>query len=192
MSWVERLGIVGPAARDPRSGEPEPRSDFPPGVSRPDAGVCADMTPSGLEYLDYVPGASMLIRRRMLDEIGGFDPRYFHFWEDADLCWRAWNAGWLVGRVNRCEITHRVGSSTAGARAMKEYYSLRNRILFTARASGLPVRRAVMQPQVRALVLQTLFGLRGFLEPPVKVARWRAEADALAGRVGRSDRYSPR
>jgi hypothetical protein len=75
---------------------------------------------------------------------------------------------------------------------MKEYYSLRNRILFTASATGLPVRRAVMQSHVLALVLQSLLGLRGFLEPSVKLARCRAVADALAGRVGRNHIYSPR
>jgi GT2 family glycosyltransferase len=191
MSRVPRLGIVGPAARDPRTGAPEPRTAFPPGVSRPAAGSPSGRIPSGLELLDYVSGANMLIRRGVQDEIGGFDPRYFHFWEDADLCWRAWGAGWLVGRVDRCEIAHRVGSSTAGRRAMIEFYSLRNRLLFTARASGLTVWRACLQPWVLALVLRSLLGLRGFLEPSVKLARFRAVSDALAGRLGRNYRYSP-
>jgi GT2 family glycosyltransferase len=192
LSRIRRLGIVGPAARDPRTGAPEPRSDFPPGVSRPSLREPSVVAIPGLKLLDYVPGASMLIRRRVLDEIGGFDRRYFHFWEDADLCWRAWRAGWLVGRVDRCEIDHRIGSSTAGARAMVEYYSPRNRLLFMARASELTVWRTCLQPHMLVLVLRTLFGLRGFLGPSVKLARWRAVADALAGRVGRSYRYSPK
>jgi GT2 family glycosyltransferase len=41
----------------------------------------------------FVPTAGMLVRRRVLDELGRFDPRAHAFREDLDLCWRAAIAG---------------------------------------------------------------------------------------------------
>jgi hypothetical protein len=36
------------------------------------------------------------MRREFLDAEGGFDPRFFMYYEDVDLCKRAWRAGWRV------------------------------------------------------------------------------------------------
>ena len=41
-------------------------------------------------------GASVLLRRTMLERIGGFDTRYFMYFEDVDLSWRARRAGWRL------------------------------------------------------------------------------------------------
>jgi N-acetylglucosaminyl-diphospho-decaprenol L-rhamnosyltransferase len=48
---------------------------------------------------DWVSGACFLARRSAVDELGGFDEAYFMFAEDMDLCWRAHQAGWIVGYV---------------------------------------------------------------------------------------------
>lgn len=49
--------------------------------------------------VDWVVGACMLIRRTLLEKIGSFDPRFFLFFEDMDLCRRCWNAGFRVRYV---------------------------------------------------------------------------------------------
>jgi N-acetylglucosaminyl-diphospho-decaprenol L-rhamnosyltransferase len=62
--------------------------------------------------VDWVSGACMAVRRRVLEEIGPADERFFMYFEDADLCRRARKAGWLVYYLPRIEITHQAGGST--------------------------------------------------------------------------------
>lgn len=49
----------------------------------------------------HVVGGTMLVRRSVLEEVGGFDEEFFVYWEDADLCQRVREAGWEV-RVLPC------------------------------------------------------------------------------------------
>jgi GT2 family glycosyltransferase len=62
--------------------------------------------------VDWVSGACMALRRRMLDEIGPFDTRFFMYFEDADLCKRAREAGWRVFYLPAVEVRHAAGGST--------------------------------------------------------------------------------
>lgn len=43
--------------------------------------------------VDWLVGGCLLIRRDLLEQLGGFDERFFLFFEDIDLCRRCWNAG---------------------------------------------------------------------------------------------------
>jgi N-acetylglucosaminyl-diphospho-decaprenol L-rhamnosyltransferase len=63
--------------------------------------------------VDWVSGACFLARRSALDEVGGFDERYFMFAEEMDLCWRLSRAGWRVGFEPAAHVTHQHGVSTA-------------------------------------------------------------------------------
>lgn len=59
-----------------------------------------------------VAGASMLIRRKMLDEIGLLDENLVLYLEEPDICLRAWNAGWQVVFNPKIKIIHLLGRST--------------------------------------------------------------------------------
>lgn len=189
-----RIGAVGATALHPGTGRLELARSIPYPVDgaagrRPQE--IASILPPGVSVADYVDGSCMLIRRHVLEDLAGFDPRYFHFWEDVDFCWRARRHGWIVAHANRCTIQHQTGSSTAGSGPMVMYYSLRNLLLFAAHANDTSVIRIMFHPRLALVWLSCLFGLRGFLHPPMKLAVIRAIVDATRNRSGRNPTYSP-
>ncbi len=67
---------------------------------------------NGPTVVDWVSGACMIVRRRTLEEIGPMDERFFMYFEDADLCHRAREAGWLVYYLPQVEVLHHTGASS--------------------------------------------------------------------------------
>ncbi len=67
---------------------------------------------TGPRVVDWISGACMSVRRRTLEEIGPMDERFFMYFEDADLCRRAREAGWLVYYLPQIEILHHTGASS--------------------------------------------------------------------------------
>jgi GT2 family glycosyltransferase len=67
--------------------------------------------------VDWLSGACVLARREALAAEGGFDERYFLYWEDADLCRRLRTRGYEVRYVPAASAVHRVGHSSRTARA---------------------------------------------------------------------------
>ena len=67
--------------------------------------------------VDWLSGACMLARRTALEAVDGFDPRFFLYWEDADLCRRLRARGQHVRYVPGATATHRVGHSSRTAQA---------------------------------------------------------------------------
>ena len=55
---------------------------------------------------DWVMGAFMLVRRRLFDELGGFDERFVLFSEEVDLGTRARRAGWQIAYLPQLTIEH--------------------------------------------------------------------------------------
>jgi N-acetylglucosaminyl-diphospho-decaprenol L-rhamnosyltransferase len=74
-----------------------------------------DLVKSGVESapVDWVMGAAMLLTRKPFEQVGGFDERYFLYWEDADLCRRLRDRGWTTRYVPRAIVKHPGGASAA-------------------------------------------------------------------------------
>ena len=68
--------------------------------------------------VDWVSGACMLARRSALEQVHGFDERYFLYWEDADLCRRLRACGYQVRYVPGAAAVHRVGHSSKNLRQL--------------------------------------------------------------------------
>jgi N-acetylglucosaminyl-diphospho-decaprenol L-rhamnosyltransferase len=61
---------------------------------------------------DWGSGASMMIRRSLLDRIGGLDENYFLYFEETDFCWRSKRAGAPMWYVPESRVVHIGGQST--------------------------------------------------------------------------------
>jgi GT2 family glycosyltransferase len=77
-------------------------------------------TPEGPSRGDWVSGASMILRRRVLEEVGLLDEGLYTYYDDIDLCLRAHRAGWETWCVPGSRVVHLEGRSTeVGARVAK-------------------------------------------------------------------------
>ena len=74
-------------------------------------------TPDHARPVDWLAGASLMVRADVLSEIGLFDEGFFLYFEETDLCRRAAAAGWETHFVPDSRVVH-VGSASTG---MKEW-----------------------------------------------------------------------
>ena len=96
------------------------------GINEIDAGQWDEV-----REVDYVDGACFLIKREVIEKVGMFDPRYFVYWEDNDLCFRARKAGYKMFYVPEAKIWHKGSQASPGELVHHRTYLLtRNRILF--------------------------------------------------------------
>lgn len=82
--------------------------------------------------VDRLTGCAMMVSREVFERVGLFDPRYFLYYEDVDLCVRAAKAGYKSYCVQTAKVWHKESSSTSANHGsdLHAYYHLRNRLLF--------------------------------------------------------------
>jgi len=73
-------------------------------------------------------GASLLIKKKLYNEIGLFDDIYFAYCEDIDLCWRAWISGYKVIYAPKSVIYHKIGQTTKNQFQKRLFWNERNRL----------------------------------------------------------------
>ncbi len=101
--WVEPLAAA--AWSDQRIGLLCPQT-IAPGAPPPDTGG------PQIEEHAMIPGCCLTARRDAWLALGGFDEAIFLYWEDTELCWRAWLLGWRVGTARRSWVYHQKGATT--------------------------------------------------------------------------------
>jgi GT2 family glycosyltransferase len=79
---------------------------------------------------DYINGASMLINKKVFDDIGFFDENYFLYWEETDLCVRAKKNKWKLLYCPKAIIYHKEGGTTQKGSKLTLYYYTRNSLYF--------------------------------------------------------------
>lgn len=62
--------------------------------------------------VEVIKGASLLLRRAAIDQVGLLDDRYFMYTEEVDLCYRLAAAGWGLWYVPQAVVTHYGGASS--------------------------------------------------------------------------------
>lgn len=61
--------------------------------------------------VDVIVGAAFFIRKHLFDDLGGFDERFFMYFEESDLCQRARGLGWKIFYTPEVSLIHILGHS---------------------------------------------------------------------------------
>jgi GT2 family glycosyltransferase len=109
--------------------------------------------------VDWVSGACLMVPRRIIDQVGPLDTRYFMYWEDADWCRRIGARGYGVYCVPDAVAVHAEGSCRRGwpaaqlkhfHRSAYHYYAQHH--LHGPRAVARPAAAALMAARAGALM----------------------------------------
>jgi GT2 family glycosyltransferase len=113
-------------------------------------------------------GFAMLVRRRAIDDVGGFDEGFFLFSEETDLCRRLWDSGWEIWYLPDAEFTH-VGGASQKGRMFDE--NVRGHLRYLAKHRG--------EKDARRARMLLLWGLR------LRAVLFRGERRRMYRRIAR-------
>lgn len=149
-----KVGIAGPVLLDAQ-GQPQPVQPLPtPGRLLAQAlglqshGTWALPPGSGRRRVDWLCGAALLVRTELLKRLDGFDPRFFLYFEETDLCVRAAARGvetWLVGDAVAHHAAHHSarGEDTALVHGCLPQHFFPSRFHYLSKHHGWPIAAAV-------------------------------------------------
>jgi len=122
MDEHERVGLIAPQLLNPDKTVQRSCYQFPTPMipiyrrtpfGKTDSGkaiikkyLMDDWDHQDAKEVDWCLGASLMIRKKAIEEVGMFDERYFMYFEDADWCRRFWSAGWKVVYFPEVKMIH--------------------------------------------------------------------------------------
>ncbi|MDB0552475.1 glycosyltransferase family 2 protein [Ralstonia solanacearum] len=103
--------------------------------------------PSVAAEVDWVPGAFAFVRASLFQQLGGFDPRFFLYYEEVDLCRRARALGYTVqywpemrvrhtGGVSARSHSRTTGSDFSGSGSQLTLWRMRSGLLYYRKHHG--------------------------------------------------------
>jgi len=138
--------------------------------------------------VDFITACGICLRRRVIEEIGLLDPRFFIYYEETDWCTRARAAGWRIQYAPRARLWHKVSAAMGATSPATDYYMTRNVFLFLSKNQrGLPKLQALGLTAVRHLLTVAAYTARshGGQRTRSRNARLLALRDAALGRWGK-------
>src|SRR3989344_420271 len=105
------------------------------------------------EETDFASGCCMLVKREVFEKVGGgFDEKYFLYYEDNDLSQKAKRNGFKIVYSPKAVLWHKNAGSVGGSGStLQDYYITRNRLLFGMRYAPLRAKVALMRESLRLL-----------------------------------------
>lgn len=111
----------------------------------------------GKKEVFWATGAALMIRRKVWEEVSGFDADFFAHMEEIDLCWRLKNRGYTIGAALDSTVYHVGGGTLDRQNPMKTFLNFRNNLFLIVknhRRSNLAIHL------LRRLVLDGIAGIR--------------------------------
>lgn len=150
------IGAVTPAVRDP-CGKREPDLFAWPTLRNQATRMLLPRLPSPAPRgSGWLNGAAMLVRANTLEEVGVFDPSFFLFFEETDLCLRMVRMGWTLDVCDEASLVHH-RHGTTGQHTLDvnlEQQVLRSRYLYFRKHRGTASARALSAVSRGALALR--------------------------------------
>jgi GT2 family glycosyltransferase len=138
--------------------------------------------------VDFITACGILLRRKVVEQIGLLDPRFFIYYEETDWCLRAHRAGWRIFYVPTARLWHRVSAAMGATSPATDYYMNRNVYLFVAKnrskVQSLLLLPATFVRQLLAIGAYTVKSHNGS-RLANRDARLLAVRDAFTGRWGK-------
>ncbi len=95
--------------------------------------------------VDFTLGATMMLKRDVIQETRGFDEDFFLYCEEIDWAWRIRQSGWRILCVPLAWVTHLAGGSTSQARPRSQINLWKSRLLLYEKYYPVWKRRAARQ-----------------------------------------------
>lgn len=132
--------------------------------------IVAPPLPSQSQAVDWLAGASLMMRQAVLDQVGLFDERFFLYFEETELCLRAAQAGWPTAYVVESRVAH-IGSASTGMKTWARIprFWLDSRLYYYSKTKGAGyAAMATIAHVAGGLVWRSraLLQRRGFIDPP--------------------------
>lgn len=125
--------------------------------------------------------AALMIRREVFEQLGGFEPRYFCYVEDVDLCFRARLRGVGVWQSARARVHHAGGACAGGGEtSFAMYHGYRNSIWLLLRCMPMPWLLVALPGLVLSMFLRALRPRKS----GQRMALWRGVRDGLIALPG--------
>lgn len=128
---------------------------------------------------EFLVGAVLMARRGAFENVGGFDPDFFMFNEEVDLCYRLARSGWRIAFCAEPEFTHVGGASTTPVWNSMYREQLRSHLRFLTKHRGPHTAERMRKVLMWSMRLRTIVfrGERSRLSGDT--ARWLASASAI-------------
>ncbi len=107
---------------------------------------------SNVEESDIISGACVLIKKDCWEKIGGFDEKYFLYFEDSDFIKRAKDNGWKIYYNGKVSIYHKVSRSTGIGSPITDYYHTRNRLIFGMKYGKFRTKFALVREALKLFI----------------------------------------
>lgn len=82
----------------------------------------------GFDEIFFAKGAALIVRSNLFTRIGGFDPLFFTYWEETDLCWRIWMTGHKVVYMPKPVVYHVGAAVLTKHKYHTKYHEARGRL----------------------------------------------------------------
>lgn len=101
------------------------------------------------EIIEDITGGAFLATKELFEKIGLFDERFFLYYEDSDLAFKAIKAGFRIMYIHSAIVYHKNAQSTGLGTTLQDYYITRNRMLFAEKYLPLRTRFALLREALR-------------------------------------------